>query len=153
MKPIEFELERTIAAPVESVFARIVDLDGWTMLMSGKGSMLRSTRQTSPGPVAVGTTYVDETSQGPTPGEVVELEEPRKVLFHWWDTNKAGKVTFEGWPGFVLEPQGVDRTRVRHTARLQVNGVWQLGRPVFSWLARRERSATLEALADSLEER
>lgn len=29
MKPIEFELERTIRAPIEQVFTRLVDIDGY----------------------------------------------------------------------------------------------------------------------------
>ena len=28
MKPIEFELERTIRAPIDQVFARLVDIEG-----------------------------------------------------------------------------------------------------------------------------
>jgi len=34
MKPIEFELERTIRAPIHQVFARLVDLEGHNAWMS-----------------------------------------------------------------------------------------------------------------------
>jgi uncharacterized protein YndB with AHSA1/START domain len=49
MKPIEFELERTIRAPSEQVFARLVDIEGHNAWMAGTGSMLKHTTQTSPG--------------------------------------------------------------------------------------------------------
>ena len=74
MKPIEFELERTIRAPIDQVFARLVDIEGHNDWMADTGSMLKHTRQTSPGEPAVGTTFVDETSQGAMPGEIAELE-------------------------------------------------------------------------------
>jgi hypothetical protein len=64
MKSIEFELDRTIRAPIDQVFARLADIDGHNDWMAGTGSMLRRTRQTSPGEPTVGTTFVDETSQG-----------------------------------------------------------------------------------------
>ena len=39
MKTIEFELERTIQAPIDQVFARLVDIDGHNEWMAEKGSM------------------------------------------------------------------------------------------------------------------
>src|SRR5690606_31555758 len=63
VKPIEFELERTIRAPIDQVFARLVDIDGYNEWMAGTGSMLRHTRQTSPGEPAGGTTFIDDTTQ------------------------------------------------------------------------------------------
>ena len=153
MRPIELALERTVAASADDVFARLVDIEGYNDWLPGHGSMLKATHLTSAGPPTVGTTYVDETKQGDMPGEILEMEAPRWVLFHWWETSRKGKVTFEGWPGFELEPLAADSTLVRHTARLQVNGVWQLGRPLFRLLARRERTATLEALGASFDGR
>lgn len=67
VKPIELELERTIRAPIDQVFARLVDIEGHDDWMAGTGSMLRHTRQTSSGAPTVGTTFVDETSQGSMP--------------------------------------------------------------------------------------
>ena len=90
MKPIEFELQRRIQAPIDQVFARLVDIEGHNDWMANTGSMLKHTRQTSPGEPAVGTTFVDETSQGPMPGEIAELEEPHTIVFHWWEKSKSG---------------------------------------------------------------
>src|SRR5215203_6138759 len=61
MGVIEFECERTIKAPVEEVFARLADINGHNDWMPQKGSILRHTRQTSPGEPAVGTTFLDDT--------------------------------------------------------------------------------------------
>ena len=74
VKPIEFEIQRTIPAPVDQVFARLVDIEGHNDWMVNTGSMLKHTRQTSPGEPAVGTTFVDETTQGAMPGEIAEMD-------------------------------------------------------------------------------
>ena len=153
MTAIEFELERTIQAPIDEVFARLVDIDGYDGWMTGTKSMLRHTRQTSPGAPRVGTTFVDDTSQGPLPGEILELEAPHTVVFHWWEKSKSGKVKYEGWPGYSLEPSGADATVVRHHAKLVVNGVYRLAAPVFRRMAVRERTITIDALKASFEKR
>ena len=115
--------------------------------------MLKRTRQTSPGDPTVGTTYVDETSQGALPGEIVELEAPHKVVFHWWEESKAGKLKFEGWPGYSLQVSAGNGTLVRHHAKLNVYGVYGLAAPIFKRLAVRERTVTIDALKTSLEPR
>lgn len=151
MAVIEFELTRTVGAPIAEVFARLADIEGYNRWMPDKGSMLRRTRQTSAGPPGVGTTFLDETSTGPTPGEIAEFDPPRAIVFHWWDTSKSGRVRLEGWPGYALEAVGNDTTLVRHHARLHSHGVYRLATPVLRRLAMRERSVTLAALAASFE--
>ena len=98
MGVIEFELTRTVDARIEDVFARLADVEGHNDWMPKKGSMLRRTQQTSPGAPALGTTYLDETSYGPTPGEIAEFEPPHTLVYHWWDRSKAGRLKLEGWP-------------------------------------------------------
>jgi len=149
MGAIEFELTRTIQAPVDRVYARLVDIEGYDEWMAGSGSMLKSTRQTSPGEPAVGTTFVDDTSQGPMPGEIAELEAPHTVVFHWWQKSRSGKLTFEGWPSYELESVSEDETLVRHRARLVSYGVWRLGTPLWRRFAVKERTTTLGALEAS----
>ena len=152
MKPIEFELERTIPAPIDQVFARLVDIEGHNDWMADTGSMLKHTRQTSPGEPAVGTTFVDETSQGPMPGEIAELEAPHTIVFHWWEKSTSGKLKFEGWPSYHLLPSGDSSTLVLHRAKLVSYGVWRLGRPILRWLALKERTITIDALKASFEQ-
>ena len=151
MKSIEFELERTIQAPIDQVFARLVDIEGYNEWMAKKGSMLKQTRLTSPGEPTVGTTYVDETSQGALPGEIAELEAPHKVVFHWWEKSKKGKLKFEGWPGYSLQASGENATLVRHHAKLNVHGVYRLAAPILRRLAIRERTVTIDSLKASFE--
>jgi uncharacterized protein YndB with AHSA1/START domain len=151
MKPIEFELERTIRAPIDQVFAQLVDLEGYDDWMVDRGSMLQHTRQTSPGEPTVGTTFVDETSQGPMPGEIAELEAPHTIVFHWWQKSRSGKLKFEGWPGYYLQSSGDSETLVRHRATLVSYGAWRLGTPIWRRFAIKERTITVDALKASLE--
>ena len=151
MKSIEFDIDRAIRAPVDRVFARLVDIDGHNAWMADRGSMLKHTRQTSPGEPTVGTTYVDETSQGEMPGEIVELDAPHTIVFHWWERSKAGKLKFEGWPSYSLQTSAENGTLVRHHAKLNVYGVYHLAAPIFRRFAVRERTATVDALKASFE--
>ncbi len=153
MAAIEFDVERIVPAPIEQVFARLADIEGHNDWVNSAKTMLKHTRRTSPGPPAVGTTYVDETSQGVLPGEIVELEAPHTVVFHWWEKSKKGKLKFEGWPGYSLEPAGENATLVRHHAKLVAYGVYRLGTPVFRRLIARERTVTIDALKASFEAR
>jgi uncharacterized protein YndB with AHSA1/START domain len=151
MGVVEFELRRKINAPVDEVFARLADIEGYNAWMPKKGSMLRHTRQTSSGPPALGTTFLDDTTYGPTPGEIVEFDAPHVLVFHWWERSRSGKVKAEGWPGYSLERAEDGATLVRHHAELQTHGIYRLATPVFRRLAVRERTATIDALKDSFE--
>jgi uncharacterized protein YndB with AHSA1/START domain len=151
MKPIEFELQRTIRAPMDQVFARIVDIEGHNDWMAGTGTMLKRTRQTSPGKPTVGTMFVDETSQGLMPGEILAMEPPHTVVYHWWEESKTGKLRFEGWPSYHLAPAGNGETLVRHRGKLVSNGVWRLGTPIWRRYAIKERTITVDALKASFE--
>ncbi len=117
MGVIEFELTRTVRAGIQDVFDRLADIEGHNDWMPKKGSMLRRTRQTSPGPPALGTTYIDETSAGPTPGEIAEFQPPHTLVYHWWDRSKAGKLKLDGWPAYRLDGRR-RQTLVHHSARL-----------------------------------
>ncbi|WP_164234483.1 SRPBCC family protein [Microbacterium hydrocarbonoxydans] len=151
MGVVEFELVRVIDAPVEEVFDRIADIGGYADWMPKRGSLLRQTRQTSPGPVGLGTTYFDQTSAGDTPGDVAEFERPTAIVFHWWDASSRGTLKAEGWPGYRLQAIGPRATEVRHHARLQTYGASRLMTPVYRWLARRERTVVIEALKASFD--
>ncbi len=151
MKPIDFEIQRTIRAPIEEVFGRLVDIDGYNEWMAGTGSMLKQTRQTSPGEPSVGTTFDDDTSQGPLPGEIAEMEAPHTVVFHWWEKGRSGKLKFEGWPSYQLQALDEHTTLVRHRGRLASYGLWRLGTPIWRRFAIKERTITLEALKASFE--
>jgi uncharacterized protein YndB with AHSA1/START domain len=149
MGVIKFELTRTVDARIQDVFARLADINGHNDWMPKKGSMLRRTRQTSPGAPAHGTTYLDETSYGPTPGEIAEFQPPYTLVYHWWDRSKAGRLKLEGWPAYRLEASDDDSTLVHHHAKMHTYGLYRLATPFLRRIAKKERAATLEALAAS----
>jgi uncharacterized protein YndB with AHSA1/START domain len=151
MTTIEFVLERTVPAPINQVFARLVDIEGHNEWMPKKGTMFKHVRQTSPGEPRVGTTYLEDTTQGPQPGEIVELEAPHTLVYHWWDKSKSGKLKSEGWPGYSLEPAGENSTLVRHQGKLTMYGITRLLAPIYRRLAVRERTVTIDALKASFE--
>lgn len=151
MGVVEFELDRTVDAGIEEVFARLADIDSYSDWMPKTGSMLRRTRQTSAGAPTLGTTYLDETSFGPTPGDIADFQPPHTLVYHWWDESKAGRRKLEGWPAYRLEARDGGTTLVRHHATLRTYGLYRLVTPVLRRIAKKERTATLEALAASFE--
>lgn len=153
MGVIEFDVTRTVHAEIHDVFARLADIEGHNDWMPKRGSMLRRTRQTSPGAPALGTTFVDETSMGPTPGEIAEFEPPHTLVYHWWDKSKSGKLKLEGWPAYRLETAEGGSTLVHHHAKLDTYGMYRFAAPVLRRIAKKERTVTLEALAASFEPR
>ena len=146
---IEFELVRTVDAQIGEVFERLAQIDGYRDWMPKRGSLLRHTKQTSPGPVGVGTTYVDQMSVGTSPGEVIEFDNPTTLVFHWWDASSGGKVKVEGWPGYRLEASGPRTTIVHHHARMAAYGIHRLMTPLYRRMALRERTVVIEALQRS----
>lgn len=151
MGVIEFELSRTIPAGIDDVFDRLADIEGYNDWMPAKGSMLRRTRQTSPGTPGLGTTYLDDTSFGPTPGEIVDFQPPHILVYHWWDKAKRGKLTLEGWPAYRLDAHDDETTVVRHHAEVRTYGVYRLATPLLRRIALKERTATLDALLASFQ--
>lgn len=149
MQGIEFEIDRVVEAPFEEVYARLVDIDGYDKWTAGTKTILKHTHQTSPGKPAVGTTFVDETTQGDMPGEIEAMDAPHSVVFHWWDPTRSGRHKFDGWPTFQLLSTGDGRTLVRHTGRLVPHGLWRLGKPIWRRMALRERTITVDALQES----
>ena len=146
---MEFELVRTVDAPVGEVFDRLADIGGYGDWMPERGSLLKHTQQTSPGPVGLGTTYIDEMSVGTSPGEIVEFERPTTLVFHWWDASSRGRLKVEGWPGYRLEASGQGSTTVHHHARMTAYGMHRVAMPLYRRLALRERTVVIEALQTS----
>ena len=65
------------------------------------------------------------------PGEIVELEAPHTIVYHWWEKSKSGKLKFEGWPSYRLQSSGEGETLVRHRGKLVSYGLWRLGTPIW----------------------
>jgi uncharacterized protein YndB with AHSA1/START domain len=151
MGDIDFLLERTIKAPPGDVFTRLSDIEGYDAWMPRKGSIRRRSQQTSAGAPALGTTYTDQTAFGPTPGEIVQFRPPDTLGYHWWNKSRSGKLQTEGWPGYTLEAAPNGTTLLRHRATMRTYGLYRLATPMLRVIARRERTATVDALQASFD--
>ena len=147
---IEINVERDINAPLGDVFARLIDITGYSNWLPDK-SASRSCTLTSPGPVRVGTTYVDQTNAGPMVGEVVELEEPTRVVFRQ-RLSKLGLPIEEALQTNVLKP--IDGgTRVHHRFDWKLFGPLRLFEKMGgARSAAKERNIVFDALKSSVEE-
>jgi uncharacterized protein YndB with AHSA1/START domain len=138
----------TINRPISDVFARLADLDGYRTWMRRTG-LFRRAGQTSDGPLSVGTPYFDATWMGTFHGVVTDYEPPTRIGFRetlrWFGSDLT-----EARPQFILEADD-DKTIVHHVADGELFGVMRLMKPVAGWLAKSERSRTVEALRRSLE--
>jgi len=74
------EIIRHIDVPIGEVFARLIDLPGYSEWLPEE-SFSRRSEFTSDDPVGVGTTYIDRTKGGAYLGEITELEESSRVVF------------------------------------------------------------------------
>ena len=145
---VRYETRTTIARPIDEVFARLADLDGYRTWMRRTG-LFRRSGQTSGGPVGLGTAYFDATRMGTFRGEVTAYEPPSRIGFRetlrWF-----GSDLMEARPEYLLEADG-KRTVVRHVAEGDLFGPMRLMKPVAELMARSERSRTLNSLRRSLE--
>lgn len=146
---IRVEIDETIDRPMADVFEQLVDIAGYPEWLPERGVFVTCTQDTE-GPVEVGTRYTDLTRLGPVKGKVVELERPRKVVFHY--RLRLGRYTvMDGWPGYELEPGPGSSTQVHHVARGRLHGIFRLARPLVQRIADGERRRTVDALKASLE--
>lgn len=145
---VSVELVREIDRPIEEVFDRLVDIDAYPDWLP-RGGLFLGCAQTTDGPVAVGTGYVDRTRLGAVAGEVVELERPSRVVFRY-TARLLGRTVMVGWPGYTLHPVD-DHTRVHHVAEGHLHGPFRLLQPLVQKVAEHERRRTVDALKASLE--
>ena len=146
---IRVEITRLIDQPVEDVFERLVDIDGYPEWMPARG-VFRSCTKESEGPVGQGTRYADHTVLGTVPGEIVEFEPPHRVVFRY-HARLLGMSVMRGWPGYTLEHVGEGRTRLIHVAEACLVGPFKLLRPLMQRIAEGERRRTVDALERSFE--
>lgn len=149
MTDLRVEVCERIAHPIEGVFDRLADIEGYNSWMSTKGIFSSCTKDT-PGPVRHGSRYTDRTRIAVVRGEVSEIERPRRLVFHY-RLEILGLRLMEGWPGYDLERDDDGATLVRHVARAELYGVFRMARLVIRRIAIRERTLTVDALKRSLE--
>ena len=145
---VRYETRMTIDRPINDVFARLADLDGYRTWMRRTG-LFRRSGQTSDGRLGLGTAYFDATRMGTFRGEVTDYEPPARIGFRetlrWF-----GYDLMEARPVYTLEANQ-DKTIVHHVAEGELFGIMRLMKPVAALLARSERARTVESLRRSLE--
>ncbi len=146
---IQIDVERDIDAPLADVFARVIDIPGYSSWLPEE-SESRGGKLTSSGPVGVGTTYIDDTKHGPEPGEVVELEEPTRVVFRQ-RFSKLGLTLEEKLHTYVLEATN-GGTRVRYSFNWKMRGPLRLLERFGARVATKERNIVFDALKASFEQ-
>jgi uncharacterized protein YndB with AHSA1/START domain len=147
-KMIRVEIDKTIEQPIDKVFERLVDIDGYSQWLP-KSRVFLDCEQTSEGPVGIGTTFIDRTKIGIYRGEVTGFQRPAKVSFRMrlrW----LGIDVMESRPEYNLEPVE-DGTRVHHYAEGELYGLFKLMEPYVARIAQHERNRTVAALKRSLE--
>lgn len=145
---LQLEIDEMIKCPIDQVFARLADISAYSQWLPPEGIFV-STRQLSQGPIGVGTTYRDRTTLGTFRGEVIEFQRPTKIVFkhrlHW-----LGIPVLETCPGYILEATE-GGTKLHHTAKGRLFGIFRLIRPRANHIARKERKRTVAELKASLE--
>lgn len=145
----QLRFERHIEQPVEAVFTRLVDIDGYrdwlprSLIFKG-GGLNDPDRE-----IEVGTRFVDRTPFGRFHGEVTELDPPRRVAFEQ-SLRQFGRPVFVSKPSYTLEPTD-NGTRVIHDAVGETYGPTRLLEPLVRVLASRERRRTIDELRESFE--
>ncbi len=145
---IRVEVDTVIERPIEEVFDRLVNISEYPEWLP-KSRVFLDTRQTSQGPVGVGTTFVDKTRIGLFRGEVTDFQRPTNVHFRM-RLCRLGMNVMESRPAYSLEP--VDGgTKLHLIAEGELYGIFKLMKPYVAMRARAERTRTVNALKRSLE--
>jgi uncharacterized protein YndB with AHSA1/START domain len=138
-------LDNDIARPPAVVYDALTRL-GQLQGHIESSSTYRGTVDVSDDPVRVGSTYVDRTPIGRLRGEVLALEEERRVAFR--QATARGdldvKITYDLAP----TPTG---TRLVRTGEITTRRWLALVHPIVVWSTRTENRRTMDRLKDSLE--
>jgi uncharacterized protein YndB with AHSA1/START domain len=145
---VRYETRTTIDRPIDDVFARLADLDGYRTWMHRTG-LFRRSGQAADGPRGPGTAYFDATRMGTFRGQIANYQPPSRIGFR--ETLQLfGSDLMEARPEYRLEADQ-DRTIVHHVAEGELFGLMRLMKPVAALMARSERTRTVKSLRRSLE--
>jgi uncharacterized protein YndB with AHSA1/START domain len=139
--------ERIEGAP-ELIFDLIADLPNYGRWLPGSQAF-GATRDVSPYPVRLGTTYLDAGPSGERPGSVTAFDRPSRIAFHQTMLIEQGPLRADAdiRIGYTLEPGG-GATRVVRALELTIrmSGPMKVARPLVARAFRRENARTLAAL-------
>ena len=138
-------LDLAIGRPPAVVFDALTRL-GQLRGRIESSSTYRGTVDVSDDPVRVGSTYVDRTPIGRLRGEVLALEEGRRVVFR----QATARGDLDVGITYDLEPTP-DGTRLVRTGEITTRRWLALVHPVVVWTTRAENRRTMDRLKASLE--
>ena len=119
---IETHVECTVDASIDEVFARLVDLPGWSEWLDDECGTA-GCRYTSDGPVGAGTTYEDQMKMGAViPGRIDEFESPSRIVFLNRVVSDSGEPAFESRLEYSLRSLSPTSTLVVHDFRAEFFG-------------------------------
>ncbi|HEU5471274.1 MAG TPA: SRPBCC family protein [Actinophytocola sp.] len=141
----EIRLESDIRGTAEAVFTALVDLRGYSRWLA-PSTAFPGTTEISPGPVGVGTTYVESSSQGVRRGTVTEYQPPDAVAFHQPMTMKPGLLGVIDIRVRYTLTQAADSVQLSRVVTLTLPTLLKLARPVVLREFRKESERTMRAL-------
>jgi len=150
MTQIRFEAE--IEAPVERIFAAIVDLRGYERWLA-RSNVFEGITDISSDPIRLGTTWSERGPNGVRRGTVTEFEPPTRVTFHQPMTMSP---RFLGVIDIAISITLTPTTRSVHLLRVVTIGIpspLKLVQPLVVRQFRSESDRTLLALKNFAESR
>jgi len=138
----------SIHRPIEAVFHRLVDINGYPDWLPPSRVFL-DCYKTSEGPEGIGTTFIDRTKIGSYHGVITTFERPLQVGFRM-TLKWLGMDVMVSRPEYQLEPDG-DKTKVHHLAEGELYGIFKILEPYVANRAHEERIRTVRTIKTSLE--
>jgi uncharacterized protein YndB with AHSA1/START domain len=146
----DLHLEIEIESSPETVFATLVDLRGYGRWLP-RSTAFPGTTEISPGPVRVGTTYVESAPSGVRRGTITELARPTRMTFHQPMTLKPKLLgVIDMWVRYALTQQG-SWVHLDRDIALEIPWQLKLLQPFVVRQFRSESGRTLRALKAHVE--
>ena len=137
-----------VRGTAEQVWSRLADLRSYDEWLPRSGAF-KGTGEISPGPIAVGTTYVERDPTGVRNGRVTELSKPTGLAFSQPHTMKPAALGTIGIEArYDLTQQG-DRVRVRRSVEFTPQGPVKLVFPLVERMLVAENKRIMAALEAS----
>jgi len=124
-----------IERPIEEVWSFVTDLSKHSEWCAEGEKM----QQTSPGPLAVGSTFLAGTPNGNNAGRVDEYEPNRKVTFQQTSGPEKGSTV-----SYTFEPIEGGKTRLREIVEFRPSGLSRLLMPFVAGSIKRKVQASAE---------
>ncbi len=147
---IKFELTEHIGKSIKEVFEFITDLSNVSDSLKEEGAIYRGTKQTSEGPIGLGTTYTDKSTLGSMHGEIVKWEPLTRVKF----IQKVKLIFFtllEVRITYTLEESGDKTTKVIRDYEMELYGIFRLMEKKSEVFVKKENERILNVMKKRLE--